>query len=158
MSDQVVHERNLNDDKLYALISSAFADAYPDLPEWRVEHMARNFCQVVGGAIDFGNRVGQDAAGKPTHMDLVNSIVFWCIANTHLEDYFEKPGSPSGHGAPIPAGETQQLMREFCARVGGWLAGLEALKAEPELYDAFIMGSVALGVTDWERNRGELGF
>jgi hypothetical protein len=103
--------------------------------------------EKVGGVIDVGARTRQDITEKPTHMDMVNSIAFWCVAKTRLEDFIERPGSPSSGERVIPTAEADLLFREVCARIADWSAGLEALKTRPELYDAFIKGSLAMSGT-----------
>jgi hypothetical protein len=158
MCDSVEAGNIHEDETLYGLISSAFREAYPDVPDERLEHIARNFIQVISGVIDVGARNHPDSTEKPTHLDMVNSIVYWCVANTHLEDFIEKPGEPSTGERVIPAAEADLLMQEVCARVADWLAGLEALKARPELYDAFINGSLAMSGNHLKRTRDALEF
>jgi hypothetical protein len=160
MADSLVHGSIQDDGSLFALMLPAFEEAYPDVPDWRAEHIARNFSQIqiVSGVISVGKRLPVEETGETSHMDMVNSIVFWCVANTHLEDFLEKPDPRPDDECVIPAADAQLLMHEFCARIGDWLAGLEALKADRGLYEAFIKGAVALGGQNWERDRGELAF
>ncbi|MHB8895237.1 MAG: hypothetical protein ACYC99_08710 [Candidatus Geothermincolia bacterium] len=149
-----------DNERLCNVMIAAFEKAYPDVSHSRIEHMARNFVQVVGGVIDIGSRVPTNADGTLTHMDVANSMVFWCIANTRLEEFCEngvKRGE-EGRRPVIPAEDADLLRREFAARIADWLAGMEALKADPETYASFIRGTLAIGTRDWETNRGELGF
>jgi len=84
--------------------------AYPDVPDWRAEHIARNFSQIVSGVISVGKRLPVEETGETSHMDMVNSIVFWCVANTHLEDFLEKPDPRPDDECVIPAADAQLLM------------------------------------------------
>jgi hypothetical protein len=143
-------------DYLCDLMRAAFARAYPDVPPESVEHMARNFAQVIGGVVDIGRRA-EGSTDDVSHMDIANSMVFWCVANTHLEDFFESEDEETGP-ACIPGADVENLLREFAARTGDWLAGMEALKDEPELLRSFVKGSMTMGTAQWERDRGRLKF
>lgn len=155
MSDPQIQEEE--SEQISEIMSCAFAEAYPEMESDRCEHMARNFAQVVGGVIDIGRRMGADEGGRITHVDQANCIVYWCILNTRLEDYFDRGGRAAG-GAPISEDDIAKLTMEFSARVSDWLVGIEALKQEPGLYDAFIRGSIAMGTSGWERDRSRLKF
>jgi len=146
--------------KLYEVIAAAFEQAYPDVPPERIEHMARNFVQVVGGVIDIGRKLPPESNEPLSHMDVTNSMVFWCIANTRLDEFCEKSVySGNGGGRRVISAEDACLLRrEFAARIADWLAGVEAIKADADMYDSFIRGTLAMGTADWERSRGELGF
>lgn len=138
---------------LYDLMLPAFLRAYPELAPDSLQHTVRNFIQVLSGIIDFADRKGLSCDGEVTQLELANCLVFWCIANSHLEDYFE-----NGHSArsgPIPEGEVAALMKEFTTRAADWLVGMEALKTDPRLFCAFVKGSADLGA-DWVADRGEL--
>lgn len=152
------HIEDEENEHICEIVTRAFADAYPGVDIDKCEHMARNFAQVIGGVIDVGRRLGADGqAGELTHMDQANCMVYWCILNTHLEDYFESDGNARDI-TPISEESASRLTREFSARVSDWLAGIEALKQEPVLYEAFIRGSIFMGTSDWERDRGRLKF
>jgi hypothetical protein len=142
------------------MMRAAFSSAYPEVDDSRIEHMARNFVQVVGGVIDIGRRVPTDPEVSLTHMDIANCMVFWCIANTRFEEFCEGDGFRNGNngGPVIPESDAALLRREFAARVADWLAGVEALKSDADLYDSFIRGTIAMGISDWENRRDELGF
>lgn len=145
-------------DELDARIESAFEEAYPELDPDESQHMAKNFIQVVRGIIDIGERLG---SGEPTHMDEANSIVYWCIANTALEDLLKSGWNAekiTPSGGRITEEEMSRLLNEFAARIGDWLIGMEVLKRDPELYDVFVSGAVALGADEYERNRGNLKY
>ena len=152
--------RRHDNEQLCEIMISAFSRAYPDVPTERIQHMARNFVQVVSGMIDIGRRVGREGNGHLSHMDIANSMVFWCISNTRLEDFCEGSGrTRRADSTPVISEEEARLLqREFSARVADWLVGVEALKGETDLYESFIRGSLALGVSDWENNRAELGY
>jgi len=144
-------------DELDERIASAFQDAYPDVPPEDLKHVARNFTQVVNGIIDIGRKVGGE--GEHSHMDVANSFVYWCVANTRLDDLCSGEWDPAledSRVARISPREKSMLMAEFVARAADWLLGMEALREFPELYGTFIRGAVALGTEGWERNRGKL--
>ncbi|MFH1833539.1 MAG: hypothetical protein ABH877_00825 [bacterium] len=136
----------------------AFEEAYPEVEKGERSHMARNFIQVMQGIIDFGERLGLE--GEVTHMDIANGLVYWCFANTSLEDISSGKDSGGGPatGAHITEREMQELISECQARVADWLIGLEVLRDEPELYRKFVKGAVALGAVGWERDRGKLKY
>ena len=126
-------------DELDKRITSAFKEAYPDVPPGELKHMARNFTQVVNGIIDIGRKVGGDR--ECSHMDVANSFVYWCVANTYLDDLCGGEWDPAleeSRGARISPEEKMKLMREVVARTADWLLGMEILKRDPELYDTFI--------------------
>ena len=145
--------------KLNERIGEAFREAYPDVPGNKVDHMARNFIQVVNGIIDVGEKVtGKEEA---THMDIANSLVYWCIANTSLEEYLGEDSDQNEEGktlAGLSEQDTARLFREFAARTADWLIGMDVLRDNPRLFDCFIRGALAFGAGDWEDNRGELGY
>lgn len=130
----------------YDIIKAAFERAYPEREAAALEHAVRNFSQVVSGVIDIGMKQGSTSE-EVTPTELANSMVVWCVANSRLEDYFEAGVGHLARSGPIPAAEADQLMREIAARTADWLVGIEALKAEPRLYSAFIKGSASLGAS-----------
>jgi hypothetical protein len=146
-----------NGDNLCDLITVAFRRAYPEVSAGSVEHMARNFTQVVSGVIDIGRRARDVAEAEVSHMDLANCLVYWCIANSHLEDFFPREGEPEAAGQ-ISASEARLLLEEFSARIADWLVGIEALKDHPGLIESFVKGTRVMGTEDWERDRGRLSF
>lgn len=136
----------------------AFRDAYPDVSVEDVEHAARNFIQVVNGILSVGEK--SKASEKPSHMDVANSLIFWCIANTSLEDYLECDGGETASGpkvARLTVEEMDELVKEFVARTADWLIGLEVMREDPELFNVFIKGALSFGAGEWERNRARLG-
>lgn len=146
-------------DELDERISSAFQDAYPDVSQEERKHMSRNFTQVVNGIVDIGRKVGSEA--KHSHMDVANSLIYWCVASTRLEDLCNGEWDPALEDpgiARISPREMSMLMGEFVARVADWLLGMEVLREFPELYNTFINGAVALGTEGWEKNRGKLDY
>lgn len=148
-----------DNEELCDLIVRAFNKAYPDVEESRIEHMARNFVQVVGGVIDIGERMPCGEVDQISHMDIANSMVFWCIMNTRLEEFIESDGGKCDSASPlIPAADAELLRKEFAARIADWLAGIEALKSDPVMYEAFIRGTLAMGTAHWQRDRDDLGF
>lgn len=137
-------------------LQKAFSDAYPELPAEKARHMARNLAQVVAGVIDIGMRI-EDAG--ITHMDVANTVIYWCVTNSYLEDIASgrrEPG-PTGAGAEgLSEEEMSRLMREFAARAADILVCLEVLSRHPDLYRAFIRGSLSIGASSWEGDRGKL--
>ncbi|MDD5748803.1 MAG: hypothetical protein PHP64_07155 [Actinomycetota bacterium] len=140
-------------------LTSAFRRAYPDIEEREIIHMSRNFTQVVQGIIEIGERVGAGGS-EVTQMDIANGLVYWCVANTSLEDIFTKRGPVEIEGSltAIDQETLKKILSECVARVADWLIGLEVLRKKPELYEKFIRGAVTLGASDWERNRGKLKY
>lgn len=146
-------------DRLDAEMLEAFEEAYPDVPLDDLHHIAKNFIQVVRGVINIGQKMGGDLS--PTHMDVANSMVYWCVMNTRLEDMqrgdpdrgIEDPGV-----SRISETDMVRLKAEFVARTADWLLGMEVLRGDPELYETFIKGAAALGAEGWERNRGDLNY
>ncbi|MBU1670444.1 MAG: hypothetical protein KKF41_15360 [Actinobacteria bacterium] len=126
-------------------IAGAFRRAYPEVPADRLEHMARNFIQVVNGVIEIGNRTG--AQGVPSHMEIANGLVYWCVATT-LEET-----AVGCRAASFDVPGLDVLMREVVIRVADWLLGLEVLREYPDLFSAFVKGAVAAGASEWETGR-----
>jgi hypothetical protein len=129
-------------------IAEAFRQAYPDVRGDKLEHMARNFTQVINGVIEIGNRAG--AEGEPTHMEVANGLVYWCVANA-LEE-----GAAGRGSAPLDAARLDVVVREIVIRVADWLLGLDVLRDCPPLFRAFVKGAVAAGASDWETSRDVL--
>ncbi|MFH1149781.1 MAG: hypothetical protein V1748_04845 [Actinomycetota bacterium] len=132
-------------EEMASRIAERFRRAYPEVPADRLEHMARNFIQVVNGVIEIGNRTG--AQGEPSHMEVANGLVYWCVATT-LEET-----AVGCRGASVDASGLDVLMREVVIRVADWLLGLEVLRDYPALYRAFVKGAIAAGASDWETSR-----
>lgn len=142
---------------LEEMLLEAFAEAYPEVEADELGHMARNFIQVMQGIIDFGERLGLE--GEVSHMDVANGLVYWCFANTSLEDIHS--GRTAGGltaGPRITEEEMRTLISECQARAADWLIGLDVLRGETELYRKFVKGAVALGAVGWERDRGKLKY
>ena len=145
-------------------LTEAFIKAYPDLSADRAAHMARNLAQVITGVIDIGEKL--DNGSDITHMDIANTFVYWCVANTYLEDiHADKESHPAREEAddgikhPRPTGqEMRKLLNGFVARAADMLIGMEVLARDQELYDAFIRGSVGLFASSWERDRDKLKY
>lgn len=152
-------QRELTLDELEERVISAFRKAYPDVSADDCKHMARNFTQVVNGIIAIGGKMGGEE--EYTHMDVANSLVYWCIDNTRFDELcagrwdsaLEDPGI-----ARISPDEKSMLMEEFVARAADWILGMEILREFPRTYGTFIRGAVALGADGWERNRGKLKY
>jgi len=150
--------------ELHDDLTDAFLKAYPDLSADRAVHMARNLAQVITGVIDIGEKL--DNGFDITHMDVANTFVYWCVANTYLEDiHAEKESPPSGEEAddgnkhPRPTGqEMRKLLNGFVARAADMLLGMEVLAKNQELYKAFVRGSVGLFASSWERDREKLEY
>ena len=138
-------------DKLDTRLMRAFSDAYPDVPEDKVQHMARNFIQVIRGVIEIGRRLSDD--GGITHMDIANGLVYSCVVNTRLEEFLDGGLTPE-----VSRGDRTRIISEVVARVADWLIGLEVLKDTPELFADFVKGAVMLGAEGWEKNRGRLEY
>jgi hypothetical protein len=139
-------------------VTEAFRSAYPDVPAGKLEHMARNFTQIIRGIINIGETVGGEDA--VSHVEMVNGLVYSCVASTLLDEYGEgEKVAPSG--APGPGGRDEAIesrMGECVAKVADWLLGLEVLRNDPELYRSFVRGAVALGASDWETDRAKLTY
>jgi hypothetical protein len=130
-------------------LEDAFRKAYPELPPDRARHIARNLTQVIMGVIDIGTRA--PGVGGITHMDTANALVYWCTANSRLEEVF----SAKPDRAPADV-QISSINAELAARVADLLICLEVLQQHPAMYDAFIRGTIALGSSGWERDRGKL--
>lgn len=145
-------------------LTEAFIKAYPDLSAERASHMARNLAQVITGVIDIGEKL--DNGSDITHMDVANTFVYWCVANTYLEEiHAEKESRPAGeeeddgNKQPRPTGpEMRKLLDGFVARAADMLLGMEVLARNQELYEAFVRGSVGLFASSWERDREKLEY
>ena len=152
---------SLGVEELEQRVVNAFREAYPGIEEGKLVHMARNFTQVLNGIVSIGEMAG-DGAAEPSHMDVANGLVFSCVSSTYLEELQQGEWNPALEDpsiARISEAEMQRLQNEIVARVADWLIGLEVLReADPETYRRFIMGAVALGATEWKRNRGELSY
>jgi len=133
---------------IYDTVMPAFKRAYPGRDAAALEHSVRNFSQVVSGIVDIAVKKGLAVGDEVTPAELAYSMVVWCVANSSLEDYFEDADGHAARTGPIPHEEIEGLMREIVTRAADWLVGIEALKAEPFLYTAFVKGSAALGA-DW---------
>lgn len=135
----------------------AFVDAYPDMPANEARHVARNLAQVLTGVIDIGEKL--DGEGEMTHMDMANVFVYWCVTSTYLEDIHEgrrdselaDPSSPR-----LTDEEMRKLTGQFAARAADMMICFEVLTGYPEMRKAFVRGTIALGASDWERNRGKM--
>jgi len=139
-------------------VIEAFRSAYPDVPAGKLEHMARNFTQIIRGIINIGETVGGE--GEVSHIEMVNGLVYSCVASTFLDDT-----DKSGKGTPSAGkgqGGTDEViggrMGECVAKIADWLLGLEILRDDPELYTSFVRGAVALGAADWETERVKLTY
>lgn len=144
---------------LEAQIFSAFSDAYPGVEKGKLEHMSRNFVQVVQGIIEIGGKVASQDEGI-TQMDIANGLVYWCVASTSLEDFFSGKYHrvEGGERVGLNEAEVRAILGECVARVSDWLLGLEVLKSHPEIFRKFVKGAVALGASDWERDRSKLRY
>jgi hypothetical protein len=131
---------------LQELVSEAFRSSYPEVPAGKLEHMARNFTQIIRGIINIGEAVGGE--GEVSHIKMVNGLVYSCIASTFFDE--------TDKGAMDET--VKHNMGECVAKVADWLLGLEVLRKEPELYASFVRGAVALGADDWETERGKLTY
>jgi hypothetical protein len=127
-------------------VIEAFGSAYPEVPAGKLEHMARNFTQIIRGIINIGETVGGE--GEVSHIEMVNGLVYSCVANTFLDEA-DKGGTDEA---------IESRMGECVAKVADWLLGLEILRDEPELYASFVRGAVALGAADWETERGKITY
>ena len=149
----------LTQDELRYRLEEAFVDAYPEVPDEEARHMARNLAQVIIGTIDIGDKRGADR--EVSHMDVANAFVYWCMASTYLEDLGEGRRNPALADPASPVlgdKEMRALVNEFVARAADLLIGLRILSEHPEMYEAFIRGSVALGASTLERDRGKLAY
>ncbi|MCJ7653357.1 MAG: hypothetical protein MUO75_06620 [Actinobacteria bacterium] len=127
-------------------VIEAFGSAYPEVPAGKLEHMARNFTQIIRGIINIGETVGGE--GEVSHIEMVNGLVYSCVAITFLYGA-DKGGTDEA---------IESRMGECVAKVADWLLGLEILRDEPELYASFVRGAVALGAADWETERGKITY
>jgi len=140
-------------------VMSAFRSAYPQVPGEQLDHMARNFTQIVSGIINIGERIGERT--EYSQMDIANGLVYACFANTYLEELHSGQHDPAlagPSGSRISDEEMKRLLSECVARVADWLLGMEILREDPELFSKFVIGAVMLGARDWERNRGNLSY
>ena len=135
-----------------------FRSAYPEIPAGKLEHMARNFNQIIRGIITIGETVGGE--GEVSHIEMVNGLVYSCVAGTFLDKtHKNEKGAPSGLTGQGGMDETvESKMGECVAKIADWLLGLEILREEPELYASFVRGALALGAADWETERGKLSY
>ena len=131
---------------LQELVSEAFRSSYPEVPAGKLEHMARNFTQIIRGIINIGEAVGGE--GEVSHIEMVNGLVCSCVWSTFFDE--------TDKGAMDET--VKRNMGECVAKVADWLLGLEVLRKEPELYASFVRGAVALGADDWETERGKLTY
>lgn len=131
---------------LHERIVETFRSAYPEVPSGKLEHMARNFAQIVRGIINIGDTVGGE--GEVSHIEMVNGLVYSCVASTFLDET-DKSGMDE---------TVESKMGECVAKVADWLLGLEVLRDDPELYRSFVRGALALGPADWETERGKLAY
>lgn len=160
----VEEEQPFNRGELRDDLTEAFARAYPDMSAERAAHMARNLAQVITGVIDIGEKL--DNGSEITHMDIANTFVYWCVANTYLEDIHESSESQPARGEgengskhPRPDDqEMRKLLNGFVARAADMFIGMEVLARNQELYDAFVRGSVGLFASSWERDRDKLEY
>jgi hypothetical protein len=127
-------------------VIDTFRSAYPEVPDGKLEHMARNFAQIIRGIINIGETKGGE--GEVSHVEMVNGLVYSCVASTFLD------GTGKAEVDEIVEGK----MGECVAKVADWLLGLELLHDDPELYDSFVRGAVALGAAGWETERGKLSY
>lgn len=146
-------------ESLEGRVIARFRSAYPDVPDERLEHMARNFTQVLNGIIDIGEKLAETT--EYSHMDVANGLVYSCIANTYLEELHEGEWDPrldDPSTSRISDGEMKRLLGECAARVADWMLGMEILRDDPELLAKFVVGAVVLGAKDFDRNRGNLSY
>lgn len=145
---------------LEAKIIVAFRGAYPEIPDGRLVHMARNFTQVLNGLISIGEMSGDER--DVSHMDMTNGMVYSCVTSTFLEELLDGEWRPVPDAAPvrrISDEEMGRLQNEIVARVADWLLGLEVLKeSDPAEFRNFVKGALALGAEGWERERGNLTY
>jgi hypothetical protein len=127
-------------------VIEAFRSAYPEVPDAKLEHMARNFVQIIRGIISIGEASGGE--GAVSHIEMVNGLVYSCIASAFMDDAEEC----------VIDEAVASKMDECVAKVADWLIGLEILRDNPELYESFVRGAVELGAADWETNRGKLSY
>jgi hypothetical protein len=131
---------------LHERIVGTFRSAYPEVPSGKLEHMARNFAQIVRGIINIGDTVG--GKGEVSHIEMVNGLVYSCVASTFVDE--------TDKGVMDETVESK--IGECVAKVADWLLGLEVLRDDPELYRSFVRGALALGAADWETERGKLAY
>lgn len=132
--------------ELESMVVSSFREAYPDVPPDEIEHMARNFTQVLQGLVSIGEKIGgQDV----NHMDEANGMVYFCVASTIIEELQEKGVLPDD----ISEEKMGRMLGECVVRVADWLLGREILKRDEELFRKFVSGAVAMGASSWEKNR-----
>src|SRR5450756_1167588 len=76
-------------------LMETFRSAYPEIPAGKLEHMARNFNQIIRGIITIGETVGGE--GEVSHIEMVNGLVYSCVASTFLDKtHKNEKGAPSG--------------------------------------------------------------
>jgi hypothetical protein len=159
-----VEEQPFSQNELRDDLTKAFIEAYPDLPPDKATHMARNLAQVIIGVIEIGEKVGNGS--DITHMDVANTFVYWCVANTYLEDLYsgkehdpprEEKKCGSDHERPSDQ-EMKKLLSGFVARAADLFIGMEVLAKNQVLYESFIKGSVGLFASSWERDREKLEY
>ncbi len=150
-------ERKPKTFELAEKLLEAFVDAYPDMPASDARHAARNLTQVLAGVIDIGEKAGGE--GDMTHMDAANAFAYWCVTGTYLEE-IHNGRRDSGLADPSSPHLTDEEMRkltgQFAMRAADMMLCFEVLSGYPEMRKAFITGTIALGISDWERNRGKL--
>jgi hypothetical protein len=137
--------------RIGARLVEAFLTAYPELSEEAARHAARNLAQVISGTIDIGRKAG--GSEEVTHMDLANTLVYWCATGGSPEG--EAPEHGRGAEGTATWGESRGGL---AARAADLMLALEVLSEEPELLAAFIRGTSALGTSGWERDRGKIRY
>lgn len=126
-------------------IERAYGEAYPELDPAEARHRARNLTQVLAGVIDLSERLGQP--GEITQVELAETLVYWCISNTYLEDLREgkrdplicDPSSPG-----ITQAEIDLLVRQLAATAADMLLAIDVLREDERLLAAFVKGTVAM--------------
>ncbi|MDD5447819.1 MAG: hypothetical protein PHO53_01445 [Actinomycetota bacterium] len=141
-SDETLNLENL-DENLY----EAFRKAYSGLAESEIRHAFRNFVQVVRGLIEIGDKSDIDVDTE--YVDVANVLAHWCVRSLLLEK------SKEGKRSELLGEEMDSLVREISARLADWLLGLDVLKANPELFKAFIRGAIVAGGLSLGKDEGE---
>lgn len=142
----------LNLDNLDERLYEAFEKAYPNLEEGEVRHASRNFVQVVRGLIEIGGKSDFDVDAG--YAEVANVLAYWCVQSLFLEKLTEGKRGKVGI-VRITGEEIDSLVREISARLADWLLGLDVLKENPELFEAFIRGATVAEELSSKDNEGE---
>ena len=141
---------------LNARLVESFREAYPELAPEEAEHAANNMAQIVSGVISIGEKT--DPEWDIKHVDVANALVYWCVSGTPLEKLLKIETGNEDNSAAFDLESATEARGILVARAADFLLALGVLSEEPDLFSAFIKGSVSLGTSDWQADRGKLRY